>query len=67
MADKGFDFKELSDCKLPIYKKKYCKSAVVKKAKGAIIMLDYRLAGKKYRVSWLLLKNLPKLLRHSRT
>ncbi len=47
MADKGFDFKELSDCKLLIYKKTYCKRAVVKKAKGAIIMLDYRLAGKK--------------------
>ena len=47
MADKGFDFKELSESKLAIYKKQYCKPAIVKKAKGAIIMLDYRLAGKK--------------------
>jgi hypothetical protein len=47
MAEKEFDFKELSECKLAVYKKQYCKPAVVKKAKGAIIMLDYKLSGKK--------------------
>lgn len=47
MANKEFDFKELGKCKLPVYKKKYCKPAMVKKAKAAIIMLDYKLAEKK--------------------
>ena len=32
MADKGFDFKELSECKLAVYKKQYCKPAIVKKS-----------------------------------
>jgi hypothetical protein len=47
MAAKDFDFKELGELKLVEYKKEHCKPALVKKAKAAIIMLDYRLQGKK--------------------
>ena len=47
MADKDFDFKALGEKKLVEYKKEYCKPMIVKKAKAGLIMIDYRLKGKK--------------------
>lgn len=47
MADQNFDFNELKGLKLAQYKKTHLKPAVFKKCKGAIIFVDYKLAGKK--------------------
>jgi len=47
MAANDFDFKELEGLKLVEYKKQHCKPALVKKAKAALILLDYKLKGKK--------------------
>jgi hypothetical protein len=47
MATTDFDFKELEELKMAQYKKEYCKPAIVKKAKAALIMLDFKLKGKK--------------------
>ena len=47
MATKDFDFKALGEKKLVEYKKEDCKPMMVKKAKAALIMIDFRLKGKK--------------------
>ncbi len=47
MPEQNFDFNELKELKLAQYKKQHLKPAVFKKCKGAIIFVDYKLAGKK--------------------
>ena len=47
MADKEFDFNELKELKIAQYKKTHIKPAIFKKCKGAIIFVDYKMAGKK--------------------
>ncbi len=47
MADKEFDFNELKELKIAQYKKTHLKPAIFKKCKGAIIFVDYKMAGKK--------------------
>ena len=47
MADQDFKFSELKDLKLVQYRKQHLKPAVFKKCKAAIILVDYKLAGKK--------------------
>lgn len=47
MAEQNFDFNELKELKIAQYKKTHLKPALFKKCKGAIIFVDYKLAGKK--------------------
>lgn len=47
MADQDFDFEALKALKINQYKKEHLKPAIFKKSKGAIIFVDYKMAGKK--------------------
>jgi len=47
MAKKDFDFEGFKAKKKNQYLKDHCKAKDVKKSKGGIVMLDYKLAGKK--------------------
>ncbi len=47
MDEKDFNFGEFRELKFTKYEKEYCKAAVVRKSKAALIFLDYKLAGKK--------------------
>jgi len=44
---KDFDFKSFKETKKNKYLKEYCKPKDVKKSKGGIVFLDYKMAGKK--------------------
>jgi hypothetical protein len=50
MAQANFDFQEFSSKKVKEYLKEYCKPALMRKASAGILMIDYKMAGKKYPV-----------------
>lgn len=48
MSVSEFDFEALKNSKFADYKKQYCKATIINKAKAGIILVDYRLSGKKF-------------------
>lgn len=47
MAKEEFDFQALQELKFNEYKKQYCKAAVIKKAKGGLVLVKYDLKARK--------------------
>ena len=62
MANANFDFKEFSAKKMNAYIKEYCKPAVVRKAKAGILMVDFKMAGKKMPCVFIPLKKKPEAM-----
>jgi len=47
MAVKDFDFDQFKQLNMVAYLKEYCKPAILRKCKGGILLVDYKLSGKK--------------------
>lgn len=59
MAKDNFDFNSFKGKKLNVYKKEHCKPNDVRKSKGGIVLIDYKLAGKKTPCVFIPFKKLP--------
>ena len=62
MAQSNFDFSEFKAKKMNAYIKEYCKPAIVRKAKAGILMVDYKMAGKKIPCIFIPIKKKPEAM-----
>ena len=62
MAQSAFDFNEFKDKKLKEYLKAYCKPVMLRKAQAGIVLVDYKMAGKKIPCVFIPIKKKPEAM-----